>query len=307
MVDNSRKISLGQSLLAIARQKALDHIHATGQKLPGHIVKIQGSIATIAFDVASGFNLPQVTIPLTESLYGRGGHQVGDKGYASAGSVPHGNASGLGPSGAPGLAAPGNLASLAWEALGNVQWPDTGGKRINQGPAGAVSMTLDSKNQVAALPGKIVLQANGVSVAITPQMIAQLAKLLGTFSIGGGGGGASGGGDGSNGSTGSGNMSTTQLLLAYQYIQPLTGATVAIPAGVVVTTVDPAGAIAALTVNFPASPADAQVQFLSFTYAVSTLTLGGGAFGNGSSPGAAVAGSAWTFQYQAAAGKWFVI
>ena len=305
-MDNSRKISLGQSLLAIARQKALDHIHATGQPLPGHIVSVKGSVVKIAFDVASSYNLTQVVIPIIESLYSRGAHQVGDKGYAAAAAVTTTHASGLGPSSAPGLAAPGNLAGLQWHPLGNAQWPDTGGKRINQGPNGSVSQTLDSKNQVAALPGKIVLQANGVSVAITPQMIAQLATLLGTFSIGGGGGGASGGGDGSSGSTGSGNMSTTQLLLAYQYVQPTSGATVAIPAGVVVTTIDPAGAIAALTVSFPSSPADAQVQFLSFTYAVTTLTLGGGAFANGV-PSSASAGSSWTFQYQAASGKWFVI
>lgn len=304
-MDNSRKLPLGASLLAIARQKALDHIHATGQPLPGRIVSIKGSVVKIAFDVAGGYNLPQVVIPIIESLYSRGGHQVGDKGYAAAAAVTTTNASGLGPTAAPGLAKPGNLAALQWHPIGHAQWPDTGGKRITQGPNGSVSQTLDGQNQVAALPGKVVLQANGVSVAITPQMIAQLAKLLGTFSLGGGAGGATGGGDGSSG-TGTGSMSTTQLTLAYQYVQPASGATVTIPAGVVVTTIDPGGALAALTVNFPSSPSDAQVQFVSFTYAVTTLTWSGGTLANGF-PGSAGAGSAWTFQYQASSGKWFSI
>ena len=304
MVENSRKLPLGRSLLAIARQKALDHIHATGQPLPGHIVSVKGSVVKIAFDVASQFNLPQVVIPIIESLYSRGGHRVGDKGFAGAAAVTTTHISGLGPTSAPGLAAPGNLAGLQWHPLGHAQWPDTGGKRIAQGPAGAVSMTLDGKNQVAALPGKVVLQANGVSVAVTPQMIAKLAALLGTFSIGGGGGGASGGGDGST-DTGSEPMSISQLLLAYQYVQPLTGATVSIAAGVVTTTIDPAGTLAALTVALPSPPTDAQVQFVNFTQAVTSLTWTGGTLSN--APGSAAAGAAWTLQYQAASGKWFLI
>ena len=304
MVDNSRKLPLGRSLLAIGRQKSLDHIHATGQPLPGKIVSVKGSVVKIAFDVASQFNLPQVVIPIIESLYSRGAHQVGDKGFAAAAAVTTTHSSGLGPTSPPGLAAPGNLAALQWHPLGHEKWPDTGGKRISQGPAGAVSMTLDGKNQVAALPGKVVLQANGVSVAITPQMIAKLAAMLGTFSIGGGGGGASGGGDGSA-DTGSEPMSISQLLLAYQYVQPLTGSTVSIAAGVVVTTVDPAGALAALTVALPSPPTDSQVQFVNFTQAITSLTWTGGTLSN--APGSAAAGAAWTLQYQAASGKWFLI
>ena len=301
-MDNSRKIPLGKSLQQIARQKALDHIHATGQPLPGKIVSVKGSIVKIAFDVTSAYNLPKVIIPIIESLYSRGGHQVGDKGYAAAAAVTTTNASGLGPEAGPGLAKPGNLAGLQWHPLGHAQWPDTGGKRIVQGLAGAVAMTLDQKNQVAALPGKVVLQAGGVSVALKPQDIAKLAKLLSALCMGGGGGGASGGGDGSNTSAGTGLMAA--LVWSYLYAQPTSGATVSMQSDAPVTIVDPAGTLASLTVVFPSSPEDGQVQLLTFTQSVTTLTLSGVA---AAGPTSATPGSRWTFQYAAVTGQWFLI
>ncbi len=305
MANTGQKLPLGRSLHDLARQKALDYIHLTGQPLPCSIVSIKGSIATVKFEVASGYNLSNAQMAIAEPLYSRGAHQVGDKGYALPAAAGTGNMTGLGPTAAPGLAKPGNLAALSFHPLGNSAWPDTGGKRLNQGPNGGVSQTLDGKNQAGGIPGGVLLTAAGISAVLTPAAIMKLAQLLGGLSVSGGGAYSSGSGDGTAGITGASSLN--QLLLAYQYVQPLTGATVAILANVVVTTIDPAGAIAALTVDFPASPTDAQVQFLSFTQAVTTLSWGGGTIAANAPTSVPSGGGAWIFQYQAAAGKWFLI
>jgi len=304
MGDTNQKIPLAKSLQEIMRQKALDHLHLTGHGLPCSIVAIKGAIATVKFEVGGGYALPNVIMPIAEALYNYGAHQVGDKGHALPNAANHGNMSGLGPSGAPGLAQPANLSALSFHPLGNTSWPDTGGKRVIQGALGAIAQTLDLKNQVAALPGKVLLKAGGVSTVLTPQMIALLAKLLGGSVAGGG---ANGGGPADYIDQATGNSAMNELVLAYQYAQPTTGATVAIATGSVVTTIDPVGALAALTVAFPATPDDGQVQFLSITQAVTTLTLTAGATIMNAPTSAVSGGSHWTFQYQVAAGKWFLI
>ena len=209
---------------------------------------------------------------------------------------------GLGPSAAPGLAKPANLGALTFQPLGNSSWPDTGGKSLNQGPQGGISQTIDGKNQAGGLPSGVLLAAGGISTILTPAAIMKLAQLIGGLSVSGGGATSAGSGDGTTEIS-----SMNQLILAYQYAQPLTGATVAIQAGVVVTTIDPAGALAALTIAFPASPIDGQAQFLNFTQAVTTLTLSGGSFAANAPSNVGAGGGEWTLQYQAAAGKWLLI
>lgn len=304
-MSTGQKLPLGKALNEIAIKKALNHIHMTGQALPCSIAKVVGSIITLKFEVGGGYNLPNVMVPIIESLYNRGGHQVGDKGFAAPGAVTHGHMSGLGPAGAPGLAMPGNLAALAFHPIGNVNWPDTGGIRLNQGPNGGISQTTDGKNQAGGVPKGVLLSAGGVSTILTPQMIAKLASLLGGSSSGGNAGGSYSGAGGS--STTSGASALQQLLLAYQYVQPTTGVTVTIAQNVVSTIIDPAGALSALTVAFPASPTDSQVQILTINQAVTTLTLGGGALGPNMPTSVAAGGGRWIFQYLAATGSWMLI
>ena len=305
MAGSGQKLPLGKSLNDIAARKALDHIHMTGKALPCSIVKVTGSVVELKFEVGGGYTLPNVTIPIVESLYSRGGHQVGDKGFASAATVTHTNMSGLGPTSPPGLAEPANLAALAFHPIGNAAWPDTNATRVNQAKNGSIAQTLDGKNQAGGITPGVLLTAKGVSTILTPQMIAKLASLLGGSSTGGGGGaGASYGG---NVAASSGTSRMNSLDLAYQYVQPLTGATVAIAANVVVTTIDPAGALAALTVTMPAAPVDSQVQIVSSTQAITALTLSGGTFSaNAPTSFPAGGGRVW-LQYQAASGNWVVL
>lgn len=84
---------------------------------------------------------------------------------------------------------------------------------------------------------------------------------------------------------------------------PLTGNTVTLVAATPIQIIDPAGALAALTVAFPASPIDGQLQRFSFTQAITTLTLSGGTFSN--APTTAAAGNTFEFIYDTSTTKWF--
>lgn len=68
---------------------------------------------------------------------------------------------------------------------------------------------------------------------------------------------------------------TAGKVTAYQYATPTTGSTVS-STGEPYLIINPAGAILALTVNFPTSPADGQLFNLASTQAVTTVTLSAG-------------------------------
>lgn len=63
-----------------------------------------------------------------------------------------------------------------------------------------------------------------------------------------------------------------------QYETPTTGSTVTFGAGSEVMTINPAGALLALTIAFPASPVNGETRSFNSTQAVTTLTLSGGTF-----------------------------
>lgn len=87
-----------------------------------------------------------------------------------------------------------------------------------------------------------------------------------------------------------------------QYETPATGATVTFAAGKEVMTINPAGAILALTIAFPATPADGETRSFNSTQAVTTLTLSGGTFVGGLTS-IALAGFA-TYVYSSGDSKW---
>lgn len=66
-----------------------------------------------------------------------------------------------------------------------------------------------------------------------------------------------------------------------QYETPTTGSTVTFGDGKEVMTINPAGALLALTIAFPATPADGETRSFNSTQAVTTLTLSGGTFVGG--------------------------
>ena len=64
-----------------------------------------------------------------------------------------------------------------------------------------------------------------------------------------------------------------------QYLQPSTGATVALATDVPFTFIDPAFSLSSLTLDFPAGPNDGDVILVAFTQNIGSLTCTGGSFG----------------------------
>lgn len=92
-----------------------------------------------------------------------------------------------------------------------------------------------------------------------------------------------------------------------QYAAPTTGAEITVTAGVKNLIIEPAATIAALTVNFPASPADEDKFSMCSTEIVTTLTLAGG--GNTINGGLAafIANGFATYIYNTAQTSWYRI
>ena len=94
---------------------------------------------------------------------------------------------------------------------------------------------------------------------------------------------------------------------SYSYQVPTTGNTYTVPAGVRTVVYDPAGALAAHTTQMPAAPIDGQLVEISYSQAITTLTITpntGQSLGNGM-PVAALAGQGFGFIYRLALTKWF--
>lgn len=96
--------------------------------------------------------------------------------------------------------------------------------------------------------------------------------------------------------------------ISYSYQTPLTGATIT-PGNAVETLIcEPAGAIAALTVNMPAIPIDGQRFQFTCTVVITTLTIqanAGQTLKGGIAAAAYVANTAFGWQYRAANTTWY--
>lgn len=90
-----------------------------------------------------------------------------------------------------------------------------------------------------------------------------------------------------------------------QYSAPATGATVAISVPNTSLVVEPAGLLAALTINMPPTPADGDDVRISSTQAVTALTLGGGTIVGAIT--ALAVGSFAQYVYRAANTSWYRI
>jgi hypothetical protein len=89
------------------------------------------------------------------------------------------------------------------------------------------------------------------------------------------------------------------------YAQPLSGATVTCASGQDVTIIDPAGALLSLTVALPSGPVDGERACLSFTQAVTTLTLTAGTNTIKNAPASASAGSGYGFKFNKSRSTWY--
>ena len=132
-------------------------------------------------------------------------------------------------------------------------------------------------------------------------------------SVAGGGGGAapmtSGASISGTGATGGsvGALTNPALAYSYQRLTPVTTDTILLLQQFIVTIIDPASGIAALTIDWPASPPDGLIQILTFTQAVTTITHSGVTFGTNMGFTAATADSQFRFIYDGITTTWFRI
>ncbi len=86
---------------------------------------------------------------------------------------------------------------------------------------------------------------------------------------------------------------------------PLTGDTVTVSSSNNYTILKPAGTLATLTVNLPSSPVNNQVQTISSTQIITSLTVGAGAHTVLGAPSALAVGQAFTMIYDTATTTWY--
>lgn len=165
MSQNAQKVPLARSLQQTAQRRVLDAIQIQGKELPCSIVKVDGWIVTVKFELeAPPFTLPQITIPVFWSTYDYIPLQKGDLGVVMAIDAYLGGVSGLG-GGTAQLGIVPNLTALGFVPCGNKNFtaPDSPDKRVIQGPKGAQVRTLDGslKIDVDKDTGDITITATG--------------------------------------------------------------------------------------------------------------------------------------------------
>jgi hypothetical protein len=142
MADNYDKLWVQKSANQLAINRATQAIQKLGRALPCHVVAVNGSIVTIAFEVnAAPQSLPNITIPKAESPWIRMPTQVGDKGVTMPADAYLGGVSGLG-GGVATLTQRANLTALVFVPVSNSNsGPIDPNAAQMQGPNGAIIKT----------------------------------------------------------------------------------------------------------------------------------------------------------------------
>lgn len=120
-MDNSQKIPLQVSLGKLAKRGADEAISLLAKSLPASIVKMNGSIATVKFELLSDYNLPQIDVPVLESAYIRQPLQPGDMGILIPCDASLAAVSGMGQNTAD-LSTPPNLSAMLFVPISNKKW-----------------------------------------------------------------------------------------------------------------------------------------------------------------------------------------
>lgn len=126
MSGNHLKTPFAYSANALAQQRATHVAALLGKGLPCQVTEVLIGFVTVSFEVNSIFNIPNLTIPMVMTQYGRPPIQIGDLGRAVPTGVSLAAVSGISTA-TPNLGLEGNLATLAFEPLGNKTWSAVGG------------------------------------------------------------------------------------------------------------------------------------------------------------------------------------
>lgn len=199
MANNAEKTFLGRTLSAFAEGKVQDGIQLQGKAFPVSIVTVNNWSVIVKFEVnAAPFTLPNIEVPLSNSLYERPPLQIGDKGWVRPADARLGGVSGLG-SGTADLSLPANLAALVFEPISNTNWdapPDKNAYLI-QGPNGFILRDIGNDYSIIGNDTNITIKygsttfvvdsdtisatASGNSIVVNPSGVA----ITGTLTING--------------------------------------------------------------------------------------------------------------------------
>lgn len=146
MGSNAQKTPIARTLNEFAEQKALSVMARLGRSLPASVVRRQGGIVTVKFELtATPYTLPNVTMPMIGSEYVRLPIQPGCLGWVIPADAYLGGVSGLG-GGTATLAPVANLSALVWSPLGNKNWSasEDDDALVLYGPDGTIIRSQDS-------------------------------------------------------------------------------------------------------------------------------------------------------------------
>ena len=244
----------------------IGHITGLGPKAPPTFLQ-PGNLSPLVFVPTGSTNFKAVDGD-KHVAYGPKGAQIADQNFKSFVGTDStgGTLAGATPTGTPD---PTNITAADYKHT--TTQDDTDG--IKHTSTKKVSSTAPNVDVNASDSHNINSPTTNVSGLLTAVVAA-----FGAMSGAGGSPAALLSGAQISGAGGSGLGTNPALAFSYQYLTPLTGTTVNLLQQYITTVIDPAGALAALTINFPSSPPDGLIQIITFTQNITTITLTGGTF-----------------------------
>lgn len=154
-----QKLNFGLNMNRFTESKLSEAFQAAGKILPASIVKREGKMVTVAFELRdTPYVFPQVTIPLFGPQYIRYPMQPGDKGIVIPGDTYLGGVSGQG-GGVADLTPPANLSALVFLPVSNTEWESVDGQVVTiYGPEGVTIRDQASNSTFLLTPDSIAIQ-----------------------------------------------------------------------------------------------------------------------------------------------------
>ena len=157
-----QKLNFGSSMNRFAERKVEDALQKAGKVLPASVVKQDGNMITVAFELRDiPYVLPQVTIPLFGPQYIRYPMQPGDKGIVIPADTYLGGVSGQG-GGIADLTPPANLSALVFLPISNTEWEPVDGQVVTiYGPEGVTIRDAGSNTTFLLTPDSVTIATPG--------------------------------------------------------------------------------------------------------------------------------------------------
>lgn len=158
-MSDAQKIPFIESLMKTIHMANEDADWARGRALPCHVVKVEGQIVTVQFDLLpTDIQLPQIKIPIATYAYIWIPVQVGAKGVTVPADVSLRGQTGLG-TGLASLSLPPSMTALYFLPLANANWTqEDPNKLVLYGPDGAILKTLSGTSSITVADDAITMK-----------------------------------------------------------------------------------------------------------------------------------------------------